>query len=265
MNDADRQRLIGHISDFLHRYGQQLGDIASATSHVFEAFCFVIIVRYYEETGYRLRPKNLLEGRFRFRYSTAGYPWNFSYFAILPPESKDEEEAALFEVRHNQKVAGAWVDADYQEEDKALFAVDVAVIEAGSLPDLPQGHKRTDEPFWVENSDLITFAEAKNLTAYPMLLAQFLGTVHEIKPDFLRIHSQDIPQRFWQQNHPSPALMTANHVTAGTQRVLRSFEERGFVVKVIDEMTNLPEEMLISKLKGENNQGATESDEQVPF
>ena len=32
------------------------------------------------------------------------------------------------------------------------------------------------------NSELVTFAEVKKLVVYPMLLAQFVGIVHEIKP-----------------------------------------------------------------------------------
>jgi len=209
--------------------------------------------------------KFLEEARFRFRYSTAGYPWNFSYFEVAVNDAGSGDRVVLFEIRHNQKVAGAWVDTDEESEDRALFAVDVAVIEADSLPILPQGTKRTDEPFWVENRHLITFAEAKKLTAYPMLLAQFLGIVHEIKPEFVGVGDRQVSQEFWQQQHPPPTLMTSNHLTWGTRRVLRSFEERNLTIRVVEDVTGLPEEILLSKLGGTADNLPRQLEGELPF
>jgi len=240
--------------------------IASHVTHVFEAACFVIFARHYEEIGYRLEPRNLLEGKFRFRYSTAGYPWNFSFFAVLSREPKDNDRTCdvLFELHHNQKVAGAWLHT-VEGDDKALFAVDIAVVRAGSLPNLPYGHKRTDEPYWVENESLITFGEAKKLTAYPMLMAQFLGIVHEIKPEFLKVEELDISQAFWDEEHPLPTLMTANHLTFGTKQVLRSFKDRDFMIRVVEDVTGLPEDVLLRKLRGADEEQDSEPTEEVPF
>lgn len=262
MNNIEIEQLSNRIYNFLARHRTEISEIASHASNVFEAACFVIFAIHYEEAGYRLRPENLLEGRFRFRYSTSGYPWNFSYFAVLANEIATEGNAVLFEIRHNQKVVGAWVDTEGESEDKALFAVDIAVIETGSLPDLSQGHKRTNEPYWVENDRLITFAEAKKLTAYPMLLAQFLGIVHEIKPEFLRVGKQEIPEMFWSQSHPPPTLLTANHLTQGTKKVLQSFEERQLVIRVVENVIGSPEEILLCRLRGVDEQEAFDQDEE---
>ncbi len=261
MSEAELQQLANFTSDFLNRHRAPISEIARQNTHIFEAACYVLVARHYEEAGYQLQPENLLDSKFRFRYSTGGYPWNFSYFAVFASEPTEDGNVLLFEIRHNQKVAGAWVDTEEESEDKALFAVDVAVIEGGSLPTLPQGTKRTDEPIWVENKNLITFAEAKKLRAYPMLLAQFFGIVHEVKPEFVRIGDRDISQDFWQRQHPPPTLMTSDDLSEGTKRVLRSFAERNLQIRVVEDVTGLSDEILLSKLRGTAQEDTIEPDE----
>lgn len=249
-SDTDRQQLTRRVCDFLERHQTGIGDISPVLSNVFEAACFVLFARYYEEAGYVLRAENLLEGKFRFRFSTAGLPWNFSYLAVVPAGAEAHADgAALFEIRHNQKVAGAWIDAQEEDEEPALFAVDIAVIDAGSLPDLPRGRRRGNQRHWAENHRLITLGEAKKLIAYPMLLAQFLGIVHELKPGFLKVGRAKIPQRFWAEKHPPPTLFTSDHLTAGTERVLQSFEDRLLMLVVVDNVITSPEKLLLQKLR----------------
>ncbi len=265
MNDTEKHQLANRVADFLTRYRTEMSDIASYASHVFEAACFILIVRYYETVDYNCKPENLQDGKFKFRYSTAGYPWNFSFFTAFSGDPDEESSVPIFEIRHNQKVAGAWVEAEDDTDNKALFAVDAAVVNPGSLPDLPKGQKRTSEPYWVENRDVITFMEAKKLTAYPMLLAQFLGIVHEIKPEFLGIKGKEIDETFYDQQHPPPILMTANHLTKGTQKVLRSFEERGLLIRVVEDVTGLPDCVLIAKLASIEPEQSIESGIDIPF
>ena len=253
MNSEAVGQLANNISGFLEKYQTQLANIASHSTNVFEAMCFVLFARYYEEEGYQLKPENLADGKFHFRYSTNGNPWNFSYFAVLDSESADTD-ARLFEIRHNQKVAGAWItsnkDVEDGEKDPPLFAVDVAVVETGSLPSLPRGHARGKERIWVENCSVITFAEAKKLKAYPMLLAQFLGIVHEIKPEFLNIEGHKIHGAFDEQRHPPPTLLTSDYLTWGAEKVLQSFEERNIRVRVLKGVSVLSEETLLDLLRG---------------
>jgi hypothetical protein len=252
MNQVQKDRLTRQVSDFLTRHKAAIYEISRHNTHLFEAVCFVIFARYYEEIGYQLRPENLLEGKFRFRWTTNGYPWNYSYFAVLSPKLENEESSTLFEIHHNQKVTGAWVEVEKQDEGEIppMFAVDIAVAEAGSLPKLPQGHKHTDETYWIENSRLLTFAEAKKLTAYPMLLAQFLGIVHEIKLEFLHVGKRELSQAFWEQKHLPPTLLTADHLTSGTRQVLKSFHKRELMIRIVENVIALSEEMLLRQLRG---------------
>lgn len=250
MNRVDFDHLASQISDFLSRHSSSIYRITSTSANVFEAFCFVLFVRHYEEVGYKLEPENLLDGKFRFKYNTRGYPWNYSYFAGLPGESVDQDEAMLFELRHNLKVSGAWIEEKEEDTEPPMFAVDIAVIEAGGLPSLEKGQKRKNEKYWAESRQLITFGEAKKLTAYPMLLAQFLGVVHEIKPEFLKTEKSETLEMILEQRHPPPILFTANHLTGGTKKVIQSFESRALLIRVVEDVTGSPEETLLCKMRG---------------
>jgi hypothetical protein len=230
---------------------------------VFEAFCFVIFVRHYEMAGYDLRPENLLEGKFRFKYNTRGYPWNYSYFAAVPARLSGQDDSVQFEIRHNLKVAGAWVEEQKGEAEPPMFALDIAVVRSDSLPHLKRGKKRRDERYWAANEHLITFGEAKKLTAYPMLLAQFLGIVHEVKPEFVGQRDAQSSNISLSQQHPPLSLFTSNHLTEGTKKVLGSFLDRGFSIRVVENVTTLPESVLLKKLRGEGEQDPDESE--VPF
>jgi hypothetical protein len=253
MKNIDFDKLNTKIADFLTRHKSSLYKIVSNNSNLFETFCFVIFVRYYEEAGYELKPKNLLDGKFRFKYNTRGYPWNYSYFvAVTPSKATVEEEEILFEIRHNQQVSAAWLKLNGEDgnHDPPMFALDVAIIKPSSLPDLVKGQKRKDENYWVDNKNLITFGEAKKLTAYPMLLAQFYGIVHEVKPEFLQPYKKEPLQILLEQHHPPPVLLTSNHLTWGTKRILQSFGDRDLLIRVVEDVTGSPEAILLQKMKG---------------
>ena len=265
MKNIDFNRVANQVSDFLSRHKIHLHKITSKSTNVFEAFCFVLFVRYYEVAGYELKPQNMLDGKFRFKYNTRGYPWNYSYFVATSESSEQNQDSTiLFEIRHNLKVAGAWIEKQAEETYPPMFALDIAVVKPNSLPHLKRGQKREKEKYWAENNHLITFGEAKKLTAYPMLLAQFLGIVHEIKPEFLNPEEARASATISQQ-HPPPTLFTANHLTEGTKKVLQSFEERGFSVRVIENVVISPEQILVSKMRGENEQELDISSVPVPF
>jgi hypothetical protein len=173
-----------------------------------------------------------------------------------------KESTTSFEIRHNLKVAGAWTERQKEGTEPPVFALDIAVVREDSLPHLKRGKKRQDEKYWAENEHLITFGEAKKLTAYPMLLAQFLGIIHEIKPEFLKQREAQFSAPSSLQ-HPPPTLFTANHLTWGTKKVIESFENRDFSIRVVENVTILPEHILLKALRGEGKQEQDESE--VPF
>jgi len=82
------------------------------------------------------------------------------------------------------------------------------------------------------NDALVTFIEAKKLVIYPMLLAQFVGIVHELKPEFLATAAGPGsggfgPPHFW------PALVCVGYLTENAHRIVRGYERRGYRLNVV--------------------------------
>ncbi len=80
------------------------------------------------------------------------------------------------------------------------------------------------------NADLVTFAEAKKLRVYPMLLAQFLGVVHEIRPEFL--NRQNLAAAFFAGGHFAPALVSLGSYSGNSQRIVDAYPGRMILVNI---------------------------------
>ena len=119
---------------------------------------------HYRLTGSSVNIENGKNGFFSVKLSARGNPYNFSWFTCTRSD-------AAFEIHANLAVGGA-------HKDKAVYVVDVAVVKPNKIP-----RAKGNTP-WVclDNANLVTFVEVKKLVVYPMLLAQFIGIVHEIKP-----------------------------------------------------------------------------------
>ncbi len=111
------------------------------------------------------------------------------------------------------------------------MVLDVAVIQNADLSE----YKSND---YLNNNDLITFGEAKHMSAFAELLASFLGIVHEISPDNLK-KSVRIPGVNRNISHPPPFLYVSGHLYRTAKGILESIEERGFDIDICDSSTGL--------------------------
>ena len=238
------RRLEANIASFLQNHRTEIQNITSAITNIFEAFCYVVVVKYYADLGYRIEPDKLLDGKFRFKYSTAGNPWNFSFFRVCNPQTS----VALFEIRHNLKIVSSWTQDGDTERDKALFAVDIAIVNPDRVPNPPIGTPRGGSVTWLENENLLTFGEVKKLVAYPMLLAQFLGIVHELQPQYIGLVKPLIAGSAM-EHHPPPILFTDGHISLGSKKVIESFVSRGFQLTIIANVTTLSDADVINQLR----------------
>ena len=162
--DEVRRRL----TRFFQARSTILENLARREHQLLELLSLTAVVRHYEAGGFRTIPQNLRAGRFRVKLSSKGYPWNFSYFELI-------RDGEVFEIRANIAVHGA------STEDDGCYVVDVGVVQSGVIPT-----SRPKDAMWVVgNEALLTFVEAKDLVIYPMLLAQFIGIVHELLPRFI--------------------------------------------------------------------------------
>lgn len=179
--------------------------IAASQTQLLELASVTGIAEHYRSLGATVTAVNPSGKRgFVVKTSTRGYPWNFSYFSC-------ELENERFEIRMNLVVNGA--------HDEGIYCVDVGIVKEKSIPYSPpkaEWHR-------VNNLDLITFAETKKLVVYPMLLAQFVGIVHEIKPEFLGTGSTA---------HLQPTLITLGHLTGNSQKIVDSYPKRNFRIAI---------------------------------
>jgi hypothetical protein len=110
--------------------------------------------------------------------------------------------------------------------DRGVYCVDVAVVAAGIVP----ADKSKKKPPAMRNKHLISFAEAKKLNVYPMLLAHFIGIVHEVTPQYMRSFKRiDVPD-----GHLHPTLITLGRLSGNSKTILRSFERRKYKVWVAE-------------------------------
>lgn len=170
------------------------------------------VVQHYRAYGYKTtiqNPRGTQE--FRVKLSTRGHPADYSHVVCERGES-------IVELHSNLSALGG--------RDSGVFCVDVAIVNPGVVP--TKKGKKGAEP--LHNSELISFAEAKKLVIYPMLLAQFLGIVHEIKPKFLRKDRKYCLG----DDHLHPALIALGNLTPNAKDILRSFNRRKYKIVVAE-------------------------------
>jgi hypothetical protein len=182
-------------------------------SQLLELGALVLSAEHYRLNGYEIKPANLIRDSFKVKRTSAGWPWNFSWFtASCGPRA--------VEIHSNLPVAG------FYGKDGARYVVDIAVTEPEVLPAKP-----TKDPDWAAaNCALVSFVEAKKLVIYPMLLAQFIGIVHELKPDHL---AGALPVDFLDARHFNPTLVTTGRWARSCERIYRAFTERKYRVSVL--------------------------------
>ncbi|MCZ0936863.1 MAG: hypothetical protein OXJ54_17010 [Gemmatimonadetes bacterium] len=231
---------------FARRHKTELDRLGSRKSQLLEIGSLAVCAEHYRLFDYEVLPKNLKRGSFRVKLGSRGYPWNFSWFECV----RDSE---IVELHANLSVFSSY------RMDDGVYVVDVGVSKGGAVPLC----KPTEGWRAVENEKLITFAEAKSLVIYPMLLAQFVGIVSEITPIFL---TNNRPSGFQEGDHFDPALISIGYLHATAHKIARAYPERGYLVKIVPAM-----DMKLSLLRSEGRLSASvlarkdEMDLDLPF
>jgi hypothetical protein len=200
------------IAEFARRHRVDFEATARRQSQWLEFGALVVVSQHYQRKGFAVRPMNLIAGRFKVKLSSRGRPRNFSWFEVSTPTGR-------FEMHSNLAVQGAY-------DDGGVFVVDVGVVRAGAVSERPGGALSCD------HRDLVTFAEVKALTVYPMLLAQFVGIVHELLPRCLPPVSRR-PHGFHRQGHFDPALLSLGHFSGTSRLVADGFQARKYRLQVV--------------------------------
>jgi hypothetical protein len=198
------------IKSVIKNHAQAFKDIGSSQPKLLELAAITGFAQHYESHGYIVTVVNPKAKKgFAVKTSTRGYPWNFSRIAAV-------REAETVELHMNLMVRSA--------HDDGIYCVDVGVVKHDSVPgEKPKGGWKC-----LGNSDLITFAEVKKLVVYPMLLAQFLGIVHEIRPEFLKNGSAA------NGSHLPPVLIALGHFSGNAAAIVKAYPIRGISVTIAE-------------------------------
>ncbi len=205
----DVEGIRAALRRFIRQHRASFEQLSGQETQLLEIGALVLAAEHYKRHGYDVRLENLQANRFRVKLGSRGKPFNFSWYLVTRGEEK-------FEIHSNLPVVGA-------HNDGGIYVVDVAVVKAGALTEVKL---RRD---WkaMENDVLVTFIEAKKLVVYPMLMAQFYGIVHEIKPAFVESRTATDGDHFY------PALVSIGYLTATSVQIRDGYKKRGFRLNVI--------------------------------
>lgn len=202
------------IKKFLKKHKQAFYTISSNQSKALELAVTVGVSEHYRSNGYTIsvvNPKTSPD-TFVVKTSTRGHPWSFTHLIFERDEGK-------YEAHMNLMVRSA--------HDEGKYCVDLGITKAGSVP------HSAKKFVWeaVNNKDLITFAEVKKLVVYPMLLAQFVGIVHEIKPCFI---SGKTPRGFLKENHLFPTLASLGNYSGNSSKIVDAYKDRNLRITIAE-------------------------------
>jgi len=180
-------------------------------SDYFEMTCYNFIVEYYEKLGFNTSVANLQKNEFRYKCSPAGIHSNFSYFIF---EKQIENEKIAYEFHHNLSIQSA--------HDNNIFCTpDMVVIKNNSAQFTSEYYASKKRFSFVDNSNMITFFEAKHFTPYPELLFNFIGILNELKIDFENINTEQSTDL-----NIAPSLIISGKENNQTKRIKISLERR---------------------------------------
>lgn len=204
--------LSAAISQFAKQHRTTLDFLNGRQTQLLEIGAMVGVVQHYSANGYTTTIRNPVgAAEFRVKLSTKGHPADYSHVVC-------ERGTAVCELHTNLSVLGG--------RDGGIYCVDVAIVNSGVVPTM----KGKTSPRPVPNSALISFAEAKKLVVYPMLLAQFVGIVHEVTPRFLKR-----PEKYrLSDDHLHPALIALGNLTANAAEIVKSFRRRKYKITIAE-------------------------------
>ncbi|OBQ92498.1 hypothetical protein [Mesorhizobium sp. AA23] len=200
------------LKAFISKHSVQFEHLSIRETALLELGALTMATEHYRLAGYTITVENAINGLFAAKLSSRGHPYNFSWFKCV----KGKE---LYEIHSNLSVMGG-------HKDEAVYVVDVAVVIGDDHVPKAKPKKK-----WValNNKALATFAEVKKLVVYPMLLAQFIGIVHEITPSMLK----KLKAGTVEDDHFPPSLITLGYLTATSGKALKGFAKRKFRVCVV--------------------------------
>lgn len=201
------------LTEFSNKYKVLLADHSKRISDYFEMTCYNFVIRYYEKKGYKLEVQNMQGGKFKFKCSPTGLLKNFSYFKAIKKGNQGRTDEVVY-IYHNATAQSAF--------DEKVFTTPDIVVSNSNTPAETKDYYTTKKILsYIPKENLVTFCEAKHLVPFPELMVNFIGTVHELKPECIDVHEKQ-PH----SEHIAPSLIMSGTLGKPTKRIQHSFEKR---------------------------------------
>lgn len=214
----DVKGISSSLRTFVRSHNAEFQKLSARQSQLLEIGAFLTAAKHYEIAGYEVELVNPRRRSVRVKLGTRGDPWNFSYFKL-------SSDGHAFEIHTNLPVCDAVGTLG------ARYVVDIAIAIAGAVP-LEAPPKKGPGFDALDNKNLVTFIEAKALVIYPMLIAQFIGIVHELLPGFLL---DKIPEDFEERRHFDPALVSLGYLHGTCWNIVKGLESRGIHIGIVSQ------------------------------
>lgn len=209
----DQAQAKKDLLDFFGAYHAQLDSFGRYVNQTFEAFALAQTIKWYIKQGWKVSCKNPKVGQFKLKFSTRGRPANFSFFIL-------KLNGQTIHVRHQLRVG-----IRDNLTSSANINLDVAIYKETDLT------KYASDDF-LPNQRLISFGEAKHMSAFAELIANFIGLVHELLPEKLdNIRNKD---GFSPGDHIPPFLIVSGILYRTAKELKQSIEDRGYDIDVYD-------------------------------
>lgn len=233
----DRPALEKSLAAFFDQKETDLHRFGSTINQVFEAFVFAQMIAWHKKDGWSctfVHPRRIAPAAaimpfaaspqaepLRLKFSTRGKPSNYSYASC-------KKGSELRQVRHGLRVQT--FHGQRFGISRANVVLDVAVI-----ADTDLSYYGTDDA--LPNSLLLTFGEAKHMSAFAELVASFLGLAREMQPQRTNVNSRYRKG----EPRPFPFLYVSGYLNGTANGLHETIKKRRFAVEVFWQTRDLTE------------------------
>lgn len=212
----DLKTTRNQLASFFSEKQVKVASFGSTVNQTFEAFVFASVIGWYQRQGWKVRFRHpsigsttSKPGHLRLKFSTRGRPREYSYVEC----TKGKERV---HVRHQIRVATKYYNAG--ERPPANVCLDVAVLK-------PMDVSAFSSDDFMPNDRLITFGEAKHMSAFAELVANFVGLVHEMQPMRLANAGAGATAKRG-PDHPSPFLYVSGVLYPTAEGLVNTIRRR---------------------------------------
>jgi hypothetical protein len=213
----DQEALKKELNAFFDKRSWDLRRFGQTVNQTFEAFVFASVIAWYQARGWNValvhpRDEQTKKQVLKLKFNTRGAPKGYSY-------ARCEKDGHVLQIRHGLRVA----TRHYVKGVRPLsnICLDVSVLKAADL----DGYKSNDQ---APNDLLVTFGEAKHMSAFAELIANFIGMVHEVQPERLALQCREKRP----EDHLAPFLYVSGTLHGTAEGLYKTIQSRGLDLDV---------------------------------